>query len=190
MDPVESKLTRSYGLGYQNGQQFGAYGFIDEDIDKEAYITGLIESMTGKEFGKDEDSFQQAMTEFQTIVTDREIALAKANEAAEKEFMEKNGKREGVITTASKLQYEILTKGTGKTYTAPAQLVDQTGAQIPDQTTEFLVNSTGTLLDGSFIMKTPEGEPFTFDHRCQLSRRCHNLSSLASRYANTYRNRL
>ena len=157
MDPALAKKTFSYGLGYQNGEQFGAYGFIPDDFDKEAYLTGLIASLSGEDFGKNNESYQKAMTTFQKIVTDREIALAKANEVAEKEFMEKNGKREGVITTESKLQYEILKKGTGKTYTPPADM------QAPDQSTEFLVHCSGSLLDGTTIMKTPKGEPFPFN---------------------------
>ena len=161
MDPAQLKESVSYGLGFQNGEQFGAYGFSTEDIDKEAYIMGLIASLSKQEFGQNEKTYQKAMGEFQKIVSDREVALAKINEAAEQKYMEENGKREGVITTESKLQYEILTKGTGKTYTPPA--ADPQNPQQLDQTTTFLIHCNGKLLDGTLIMETLENEPFPFD---------------------------
>jgi len=161
MDPAQVKESMSYGLGFQNGEQFGAYGFVAEDFDKEAYIAGLIASLSGEDFGRNDQTYEKAMSAFQKIVTEREIALAKANEATEKKFLVENGKREGVVTTKSNLQYEILTKGTGKTYTPPAALGEN--PQAIDTTTNFLLHCTGKLLDGTVVMKTPVGEPFPFD---------------------------
>jgi len=161
MDPTLLKKSISYGFGFQQGEQFGAYGFAIEDFDKEAYITGLIASMSGKDFGQDEETYQKAMSEFQRIVADREVALAKANEAAEKKFLEENGKREGVVTTESKLQYEILTTGTGKTYKAPP--ADPQNPHQVDQNTKFLIHCNGKLLDGTLVMETLDDEPYLFD---------------------------
>lgn len=152
--PEKVKPTMSYGLGYQNGEQFGAFGFITDDLDKDAYMKGLIDALYGKEFANDEQVYDQAMKAFEKIVTDREIVLAKANEAAEKAFMEKNGKREGVITTESMLQYEIIKKGEGEVYKA----------SIDNSTTPlFMIHCKGQILDETVIMETPKGEAFPFD---------------------------
>ena len=157
-DKVAVKKDMSYGLGFQNGEQFASFGFIADDIDKEAYVKGLIEALMKKEFGKDPVAYDQAMKAYDRIVSERERAFAKANEAAEKAFMEKNGKRKEVTTTGSGLQYEILTKGDGKKYTPPKGSVNGM-----DQATVFHLKCKGTLLDGTVFMQTPGDEPMPFN---------------------------
>ncbi len=58
-----------------------------------------------------------------------DIALAKGEK-----FLQDNGAKEGVVTTASGLQYKILTPGTGKS---------------PKATDTVLVHYAGTLIDGT-----------------------------------------
>ena len=63
-------------------------------------------------------------------------------------FLEKNKTREGVTTTESGLQYEILTEGTGSKPTAEDQV---------------RVNYHGTLIDGKvFDSSVDRGEPVVF----------------------------
>lgn len=147
----------SYGLGFQNGEQFASYGFNADDLDKEAYIKGLIDALMKKDFGNDPAAYEQAMKDFDKIVTTREQALAKANEAAEKAFLETNGKRKEVVTTATGLQYEIIKKGDGKSYTPPAGNTEKT-----DQTTQFYLICNGKLLDGTEFTQTPKDKPTPF----------------------------
>ena len=72
-----------------------------------------------------------------------DIALAKGEK-----FLEENGKKEGVITTASGLQYLILTPGTGK---------------IPKATDTVRVHYSGTLLSGTeFDSSYKRNEPIDF----------------------------
>lgn len=157
-DKSAVKQEISYGLGFQNGEQFASYGFIADDIDKEAYIKGLIEALMKQDFGKDPDAYDQAMKAYNKIVSMRERGIAAANEAAEKAFMKKNGKRKEVVTTASELQYEILKKGAGKKYTPPVGT-----AKGMDAATQFHLKCTGTLLDGTVFMQTPGDDPMPFD---------------------------
>ncbi|MNR36347.1 FKBP-type 22 kDa peptidyl-prolyl cis-trans isomerase [compost metagenome] len=64
------------------------------------------------------------------------------------EFLEQNGKRAGVQTTASGLQYEVLTAGTGVK---------------PVATDSVLVHYKGTLLNGKqFDSSYDRGEPISF----------------------------
>ena len=86
-------------------------------------------------------------------------ALAKAEQASdadsaaaleeEKAFMENNGKAEGVITTASGLQYQILTPGKGGERPGPKDVVR--------------VHYEGKLLSGTvFDSSIARGEPIEF----------------------------
>lgn len=160
-DPKKVQQDLSYGLGFQNGEQFASYGFNADDVDKDAYIKGLLDALMKKDFGKKPGDYDKAMQAYDKIVTLREQGLAKANEAAEKAFLETNGKREGVITTASGLQYEILKKGEGKTYVAPDK--NEANPNGADETTEFHLVTTGTLLDGTVFTQTPADKPTPFN---------------------------
>ena len=72
-----------------------------------------------------------------------DIALAKGEK-----FLEDNGKKEGVVTTASGLQYLILTPGTGKS---------------PKATDTVRVHYSGTLLSGTeFDSSYKRKEPIDF----------------------------
>ena len=65
-----------------------------------------------------------------------------------KAYLEENGKREGVITTKSGLQYEVLTEGTGKS---------------PKATDKVRCHYEGRLTDGSvFDSSYQRGEPADF----------------------------
>ena len=72
-----------------------------------------------------------------------DIALAKGEK-----FLEDNGKKEGVVTTASGLQYMVLTPGTGKS---------------PKATDTVRVHYSGTLLSGTeFDSSYKRKEPIDF----------------------------
>ena len=74
--------------------------------------------------------------------------VAQENLEAGNAFLEKNKSREGVTTTASGLQYEVITEGTG-----------------PKPTAEDMVkvHYHGTLIDGSvFDSSVDRGEPAVF----------------------------
>jgi len=63
-------------------------------------------------------------------------------------FLEDNGKRDGVMTTPSGLQYEVITEGDGAK---------------PIETTNVTVHYEGTLIDGEIFDSSYEGgEPVSF----------------------------
>lgn len=65
------------------------------------------------------------------------------------EFLAKNATRDGVITTASGLQYQVLQQGTGQ--------------QHPTATDTVEVHYHGTLIDGTvFDSSVERGEPISF----------------------------
>ncbi|HAL72007.1 MAG TPA: peptidylprolyl isomerase [Verrucomicrobiales bacterium] len=72
-----------------------------------------------------------------------DIALAKGEK-----FLEDNAKKEGVVVTASGLQYKVITEGAGKS---------------PSATDTVLVHYEGTLIDGKvFDSSYKRGEPIEF----------------------------
>lgn len=74
--------------------------------------------------------------------------MADVNEAAGKKFLEENGKRVEVKTTASGLQYEVIKEGDGEQPTAQDQVE---------------VHYTGKLIDGTvFDSSVERGMPATF----------------------------
>jgi FKBP-type peptidyl-prolyl cis-trans isomerase FkpA len=63
-------------------------------------------------------------------------------------FLEENGKREGVITTESGIQYEVITEGDGAK---------------PTESSTVTVHYEGTLIDGTVFDSSYEnGEPISF----------------------------
>jgi FKBP-type peptidyl-prolyl cis-trans isomerase len=85
------------------------------------------------------------------MLQEREKKLAEENLAVGAKFLETNGKREGVITTKSGLQYEVINKGGDKKYEAPKD--------GKEDNKQFMVNYKGTLIDGKEFDASPAGEP-------------------------------
>jgi FKBP-type peptidyl-prolyl cis-trans isomerase len=71
------------------------------------------------------------------------------NKAAGADFLATNGKKAGIVTTASGLQYEVVTKGSG--------------TKNPAATDKVTVHYKGTTIDGKeFDSSYGRGEPITF----------------------------
>ena len=74
--------------------------------------------------------------------------MSAINLAKGEKFLEDNGKKEGVVTTASGLQYLVITEGTGKS---------------PKKTDTVLVHYAGTLINGTeFDSSYARREPIEF----------------------------
>jgi len=155
LDPAVVKSDSSYALGFRTGggfsQQFGKFGVGAEDLDVENFMKGFMAAIKGGKPELEEEKLQAAMEALGEMLQAREKESADANLAAGKKFLEENAKREGVITTKSGLQYEIIKKGGEEKYVAPKE-----GAEDNKQ---FLVHYKGTLIDGKEFDASPEGEP-------------------------------
>lgn len=155
LDPAVVKADSSYALGFRTGggfsQQFGKFGVGADDLDTENFLKGFMAAIKGGKPELEEARLQAAMEALGEMLQGREKEAAAANLAAGKKFLEENGKREGVITNKSGLQYEILEKGGTEKYVAPKE-----GEESNKQ---FLVNYKGTLIDGKQFDASPEGEP-------------------------------
>ena len=154
LSPEEIKTNASMALGLRAGgdfsRQFSHFGVKISDLEMESFIKGFKVAFEEKDLPVEEDVLQAAMQAFGQLIQDREVALAKTNKEAGEKFLAENGKRKGVTTTASGLQYEILEKGGDKKYVEPK------GPEAPQKL--FKVHYKGTLIDGTEFDASPEGE--------------------------------
>jgi FKBP-type peptidyl-prolyl cis-trans isomerase len=155
VDPAANKSDASYALGFRTGgtfgQQFGRFGVTAADLEQDTFIKGFMDALKNGKPSLDEARLQAAMEGLGAMLQEREKKLAEENLAAGNKFLETNGKRDGVTTTKSGLQYEVLNKGGDKKYEAPK---DDKG---PEK--QFMVNYKGTLIDGKEFDASPAGQP-------------------------------
>jgi len=136
--------TVSYSIGVSIGENLKKQGV--EGLNYQAIKQAMMDVMekNGKPAMKGEEA-NMHIQKFFTAMMDRK---ADAAVSKGKEFLEKNGKREGVTTTASGLQYEVMKMGTG---------------DKPAATDEVTVHYHGTLTDGKvFDSSVERGDPATF----------------------------
>ena len=133
----------SYAWGLAMGSQLKGMGV--ETINFEDFIDAVKAAFEGKEPAVSPEEAQKIINEYLTELQEKAFKAAKEIGA---KFLEENGKKEGVHTTASGLQYIIDKEGTGKQPTA---------------TDNVTVHYTGRLLDGKvFDSSVARGEPATF----------------------------
>lgn len=149
---VELKDLRdkvSYSIGMNIGQDFKRQ---DIDLDPDLIAQAIKDVTKGAPLLLTEEQVKEAITAFQKELETKMEAKAKADlEKNAKEgaaYLAENGKKEGVVTLPSGLQYKVLTPGTGKK---------------PKAADTVTVHYRGTLIDGSeFDSSIKRNEPATF----------------------------
>lgn len=144
---MDETASMSYALGYQLGRDLASTA-----VNNEALLTGLGDGRSGAESKLAPDAMQAALNSLeQRINEQRAKAQAEAAQkaaAAGAAYLAENAKREGVVTTASGLQYKVIKAGTGR-----APTLDDT----------VTVHYRGTLVDGTqFDSSYDRGQPATF----------------------------
>lgn len=107
----------SYALGLNIGQQLKQMG-LKGILNVEDFASSIKDTLEGNELKVSMSEAQQVLnTFFAELEKKQRAAAAEAGKAAREEgekFLAENAKKAGIITTASGLQYEVLTEGTGK----------------------------------------------------------------------------
>ncbi len=148
--------TFSYYYGFNIGQ------FLAKDLDQlnikdgfpsNKFLNGIFFGMEGKEININQIEMQQFMQSFfsKKQMDMQANAEQKANTNLEegKAFLEKNKTQQGVVTTPSGLQYEVISSGNSNT--------------SPRDIDTVVVHYKGSLLDGTvFDSSLDRGEPVTF----------------------------
>lgn len=139
----------SYSLGVNLGLRLKSQ---DVKLETDSFTRGFADAMNdGKRLLNDEEvalelqNFEKRRME----AAEKEMQeLSEKNKAASTKFLEENAKKDGVKTTASGLQYKIITEGKGPKPTA---------------NDEVQVHYAGRLTDGTeFDSSIKRGEPVNF----------------------------
>ncbi|GHV53873.1 peptidyl-prolyl cis-trans isomerase [Spirochaetia bacterium] len=141
-DQSDEKSNVSYAFGLVLGSDLKQTGM---EFDYGAFTEGFRTSVEGQE---PRYSFDEAVQVVQAAFTEAIERQGELGREQENSFLAENGAREGVITTASGLQYEIISAGKGKK---------------PLETDMVRVHYEGTLIDGTvFDSSWDREEPAEF----------------------------
>jgi len=139
----------SYSIGYQVGGDFRRQ---EIDIDPQVVLKGIQDAMAGKDPAMSHEEMRSTLVELRKSVVavqeKKTEEIAAKNLAAGKAYLEKNEKKEGVVSMPSGLQYTVISEGTGES---------------PAATDVVEVNYRGTLIDGTeFDSSYKRGKPAQF----------------------------
>jgi FKBP-type peptidyl-prolyl cis-trans isomerase FklB len=138
--PAKAKASSpSYSVGVSMGEQLRASGIPPELLNAQQLAQGVHDALSGKVSMTDKDR-----ENLRGLVD----SVGESNHRAAAKFLAENGKKSDIVTTASGLQYKVLTAGTGAS---------------PKTTDEVTVNYRGTLINGTeFDSSYKRGQPANF----------------------------
>ena len=131
----EGKTRASYDMGLSMGQQLQVSHLGESSLSVQDVAAGVRAALRGQQ--PQEEDQQKIHSYLQVVLAtleEKNRVLAEKNSAKVKAFLAANGKKPGVVTTKSGLQYKILSPGSG---------------QSPKSTDTVSVRYRGTLLDGT-----------------------------------------
>ena len=146
------KDKQAYALGSSVG------GFIarnlerqeeaDYMLERDVVIAGFVDAIKGDPQLSDEEAEEILNTMRQEVMEQRQNVLGKKSKEEGKAYLAENAKKEGVQTTDSGLQYEVLEEGDGIS---------------PSETDMVAVHYEGTLINGEVFDSSYErDEPTSF----------------------------
>jgi FKBP-type peptidyl-prolyl cis-trans isomerase FklB len=128
----------NYAIGVNMANNLKQQGI---EIDQDLVIKGMTDAFSGRALLLTDDELRKSISHYQNAVRQKQGLAAKArmnaaeeNKKAGEAFLAENGKREGVVTLPSGLQYKILKAGSGRI---------PTGSDLVECITR------GTLIDGT-----------------------------------------
>jgi FKBP-type peptidyl-prolyl cis-trans isomerase len=135
------KKDASYAIGLTEAQYLVA-SLAAKGIDQEVDVWFLVEGIKAG-MNKDETTLTMIEARMEVAKYYDEINLKQGQQ-----FLETNGKRDSVQTTASGMQYQVISQGKGI---------------VPNLTDSVVVHYTGYFIDGrAFESTIPSGQPQTF----------------------------
>lgn len=141
---VEQRV--SYGIGRQMGEQLAANPF--DGVSASAVAAGVVDALEGKASVVARADLEAAFGEISKRMQAKEAEQSKGLAAEGEAFLAENAKKEGIVVTASGLQYEIITAGTGEKPTASSRVK---------------THYHGTLINGKvFDSSYDRGQPIDF----------------------------
>jgi FKBP-type peptidyl-prolyl cis-trans isomerase FklB len=139
----------NYSVGYQIGGDFKRQ---EVELNSEALVQGIKDSLEETQPLMSEEEMRSTLIDLKKKIVAAEEDIRKTrgekHRAEGRKFLAENGKKEGVVTLPSGMQYLVLQEGTGRKPT------------LEDTVT---VNYRGTKIDGiEFDSSYKDGKPVTF----------------------------
>ncbi len=147
LETLEQKASYSFGVDF--AKRLKEQGI---ELDISALNRGIKDAASANKLAFEEGEMNQFKAEYTQQLRARLLQeqqqLAAKNLAAGKQFLAENAKKEGVVTTASGLQYKVIKSGTGS---------------IPKPDDTVTTHYRGTLIDGrEFDSSYSRGQPASF----------------------------
>lgn len=137
----DEKNKVSYAIGLNMGRSLTQ---VKDDVDLKMVTQGINDAVAGKASLTD-DQIVETLNAFSASITTR---IATRNKERGDKFLAENKGKSGVKTTASGLQYQVVTQGKGA---------------LPAATDQVKVHYRGTLIDGTeFDSSYSRNEPTQF----------------------------
>lgn len=146
----EAKAAYGLGYGYGTNLKNQTEGL---QIDPEVVAAGILDAMRGVDKQLSDQDIQNAVSALQSkLQAIKQAKVSQASKAARAEgegYQTQNGKKPGVVTTKSGLQYEVVRRGNSNEH--------------PSATSKVNVHYHGTLIDGTvFDSSVDRGKPISF----------------------------
>lgn len=149
-DLSSAKQKAGYAVGMSIGANLSQQGVKDE-IDMTALIQGMRDGVDGAKSKLADADLQKAIEQLTMALQSKAQAKLDQQAKASKDFLEKNAKVAGVKTTASGLQYAVMSES------------KDAKAVKPKATDTVRVHYHGTLIDGTvFDSSVERKEPVEF----------------------------
>jgi FKBP-type peptidyl-prolyl cis-trans isomerase FkpA len=139
------KKKLSYAIGQQIGRQLKGSGV---EVDPTVIAQSIQDVLSGKKSKLTPEEMQGAMSKANSTAQSKMESVGKENRTKGDKFLSENKSKEGVKTTPSGLQYQVIKEGAGAS---------------PKETDTVKVHYRGTLIDGTqFDSSYDRGEPAEF----------------------------
>ena len=133
-------------MGYRIGQMLKAQGV--KQLDTQNFIQGMEDVFQQNKSRLDEVEMNDAVVSYQQLIERRRKNDPQVNLREGQEFLAQNRLKDGVIETASGLQYQVITQGSGLQ---------------PTNKSTVLVHYHGSLINGDvFDSSIQRGQPTEF----------------------------
>ena len=147
LETLEQKASYSFGVDF--AKRLKQQGI---ELDISALNRGIKDQASGSTLAMEAGEMTQVKAEYteqlRAKLVQEQQQLAAKNLEAGKQFLAENAKKEGVVTTASGLQYKVISSGDGK---------------MPKAEDTVTTHYRGTLIDGrEFDSSYSRGQPASF----------------------------
>jgi FKBP-type peptidyl-prolyl cis-trans isomerase FklB len=147
LETLEQKASYSFGVDF--AKRLKQQGI---NLDISALNRGIKDQASGNTLALEAGEMTQVKAEYteqlRAKLVQEQQQLAAKNLEAGKQFLVENAKKEGVVTTASGLQYKVISSGDGK---------------MPKAEDTVTTHYRGTLIDGrEFDSSYSRGQPASF----------------------------